>query len=112
MEIDILKIDKNIREKWKINKENIDIIDNKIIEINDILNNNNLSIHIVNDLNFNLDKLKDEKKELIDSYSTLNFYIMDVTPIIDKYKNININPKKISFMSKKNNNDNNNDNNI
>ena len=36
MEIDILHIDKNIREKWKINEERMEEIEKNILEINEI----------------------------------------------------------------------------
>jgi len=106
MEIDILNIDKNIREKWKINKEKIDEIEKEIKDMEEIIKSNNLSIHIINDLNHNLERLKKVKKEYSDFYMNLNFYIMDVTNIIEKYKNTIITPKKISFMTKKMNNQN------
>ena len=103
MEIDIINIDKNIREKWKINKEKIKDIDKNINEINELLKDSKLSKHIITDLNDKLGELKKIKKENDDFYINLNFYIMDVTNILEKYKQKIIEPKKISFMTKRRN---------
>ena len=40
MEIDILNIDKNIRDKWKNNEEKITDIDKQVEDIRDILKDN------------------------------------------------------------------------
>ena len=49
MEIDILHIDKNIREKWKMDEDKIREIEVKIEEINEIIKDTKLSIHIIKD---------------------------------------------------------------
>ena len=103
MEIDILNIDKNIRDKWKNNKDKITDIDKQIEDIRDILKDNALSIHIIKDLNDKIEMLLKNKQECIDFQTNLNFYVMDVTPLLESYKQMLIAPKKISFMSKKQN---------
>jgi len=105
MEIDILNIDKTIREKWKLNDEKLKEIDKQIIEIQDILNDDMLSVHIVKDLKDNIYELEKTKKEWNDIQTNMNlhFYIMEVTPILEEYKKILTLPKKMSFMSKKDN---------
>ena len=103
MEIDILNIDKNIRDKWKNNKDKITDIDKQIEDIKDILKDNALSIHIIKDLNDKIEMLLKNKQECIDFQTNLNFYVMDVTPLLESYKQMLIAPKKISFMTKKQN---------
>ena len=103
MEIDILNIDKNIRDKWKNNKDKITDIDKQIDDIKDILKDNALSIHIIKDLNDKVEMLLKDKQECIDFHTNLNFYVMDVTPLLESYKQMLIAPKKISFMTKKQN---------
>lgn len=100
MEIDILNIDKNIRDKWKINEEKMEELEHNIKEINELLLDTNLSIHIIKDLNEKVDELSKTKLTYNDCQTTLYFYIMDVTPILEEYKQYVLKPKKISFMSK------------
>jgi len=103
MEIDILNIDKSIREKWKLNDDHMKEIERQISEMNEILNDKSLSLHIVKDLNDQLHTLENEKKKCNDfqTNTNLNFYIMEVTPILELYKQMLTQPKKISFMVKK-----------
>lgn len=103
MEIDILNIDKNIRDKWKNNEDKITDIDKQIEDIRDILKDNSLSIHIIKDLNDKIETLLKDKQDCIDFQTNLNFYVMDVTPLLESYKQMLIAPKKISFMAKKQN---------
>jgi len=100
MEIDILNIDKNIRDKWKMNDEKMSEIDKNINEIKEILETK-LSIHIIKDLHEKYNKLEKYKKDMIDFQTNLNFYIMDVTPILETYKNVILQSSKISFMTKR-----------
>ena len=62
MEIDILNIDKNIRDKWKNNEDKITDIDKQIEDIRDILKDNSLSVHIVKDLNDKVETLLKDKE--------------------------------------------------
>jgi hypothetical protein len=103
MEIDILNIDKNIREKWKINNIKLSEIEQHIIEIREILSDNKLSFHVVNDLEDKIKNFEKEKNSYKQFQNNLNFYIMDVTPILEKYKSCLMRPKKISFLHKKDN---------
>ena len=82
MEIDILNIDKNIRDKWKNNEDKITDIDKQIEDIRDILKDNSLSVHIIKDLNDKVETLLKDKEECIDFQTNLNFYVMDVTPLL------------------------------
>jgi hypothetical protein len=104
MEIDILHIDKNIRDKWKINEEKMVEIEKNIEEINELLKDKKLSIYIIKDLKDKLEELVNEKQRYNDFQTNLNFYIMDVTPILETYKQMTLQPKKISFMTKKDTN--------
>lgn len=103
MEIDILNIDKNIRDKWKNNVDKINEIDKHVDDINDILTDKSLSIHIIKDLKEKIESLFKNKQECTDFQTNLNFYIMDVTHLLESYKQMIIAPKKISFMAKKQN---------
>ena len=62
-----------------------------------------MSIHIIKDLNDKIEMLLKNKQECIDFQTNLNFYVMDVTPLLESYKQMLIAPKKISFMTKKQN---------
>ena len=103
MEIDILNIDKNIRDKWKLNEDKMIDIKNNINDINEILSDVSLSSHIVKDLKIKIKVLKDEMNKCENYHMNLNFYIMDVTSILESYKKMITKPKKISFMVKKEN---------
>jgi hypothetical protein len=105
MEIDILNIDKNIRDKWKMSDEKMKELEKEIYDIKEILDTD-LSIHIIKDLHDKLNELDKNKKKMIDFQTNLNFYIMDVTPILESYKSIISQYSKISFMSKKTTNQN------
>lgn len=101
MEIDILNIDKTIREKWKVNDEKMKDIEQQISELSDIMRDPNLSAHIIKDIEKKLIDLQKMKENYNDFQTNLHFYIMDVTPILELYKQRLSQPKKISFMVKK-----------
>lgn len=61
MEIDILNIDKNIRDKWKMNDEKMKELEREITDIKEILETD-LSIHIIKDLRDKLSELDKNKK--------------------------------------------------
>ena len=103
MEIDILNIDKNIREKWKSNNAKIIEIENGIKEIREILQDKHLSFYVINDLEDKVKIFENEKKKYDQFQNDINFYIMDVSHILEKYKTCSIKPKKISFLNKKDN---------
>jgi len=100
MEIDILNIDKNIRDKWKINEEKMNDIQKSLNDIMEIVSDVNLSSHIVKDLKDKIKNLENEKDKCENYQTNLNFYIMDVTSILETYKQLITKPKKISFMKK------------
>lgn len=104
MEIDILNIDKNIRDKWKINEDKMNEIKKSLNDMKEILNDKNLSSHIVKDLNDKIIQLEIEKDKFDNYQTNLNFYIMDVTPILETYKDLITKPKKLSFMKNENDN--------
>ena len=107
MEIDILNIDKGIRDKWKMNDEKMCEIDKSIKEVEDLLLDKKLSIHVMKDLEEKLEELKNTKDQYNNFQNNLYFYIMDVTPVLEEYKIVLIEPKKISFMKKRDNDNNN-----
>jgi len=102
MEIDILNIDKTIREKWNVNESRINDINQKIHEMEEILQSKNLSVHVVNDLKENIQVLQKQKET--EFHNDLYFYIMEVTPLLETYTKLISQPMKISFMSKKDQN--------
>lgn len=65
MEIDILNIDKNIRDKWKNNEDKLSDIDKQIEDIKDILKDNSLSVHIIKDLNDKIETLLKKIKKSV-----------------------------------------------
>jgi 3-oxoacyl-[acyl-carrier protein] reductase len=57
MEIDIFNIDKKIRETWIKNQDNIKNIDKEISDLENIISNENLSIHVERDILNKIDVL-------------------------------------------------------
>ena len=83
MEIDILNIDKGIRDKWKMNDEKMCEIDKSIKEVEDLLLDKKLSIHVMKDLEEKLEELKNTKDQYNNFQNNLYFYIMDFKPVLE-----------------------------
>ena len=73
MEIDILNIDKIIREKWKVSDETITDIDKKIDDINSIIIDKKLSVHVINDLNNQIKTLQKTKDDYSNFQNNMNY---------------------------------------
>jgi len=103
--IDIFSVDKKIKELHKQNYINIQKIDSEISSLKEIKNSNtDLSYHIKRDIEDKIKKLEHQKSIYFEFDQNQNFYIMDFTELIEKYKNILSKPKNICFMSKSKNN--------
>ena len=99
MEIDIFSIDKKIRDSWNKKKEDIENIDSQIQDLEDIKKNNeNMSLHVLRDIEDKINKLKKQKEDIENINVTQNFYIMDFSDLIEQHKYLI--PNKISFMGK------------
>ena len=102
MDIDILSIDKKIREIWNKSQENIENLEIKIKEFEQINSDNikNISIYVKHDICEKIKKMVEERDKCLEISQNQHFYTMDFSELIETHKN-NI-PKKISFMGKKN----------
>ena len=99
MEIDIFSIDRQIKDSWNKKKEDIESIDTQIQDLEDIKNTNeNMSLHVVRDVDEKINKLKQKKEDIKNINTIQNFYIMDFSDLIEQYKYLI--PTKISFMGK------------
>jgi ribosomal protein S27AE len=109
MDIDICSIDKKIRDIWEKNKEQINIINIEINDLEEIKNKeenkeNFISLHVLRDIEEKIKKLE-QQRNIIENISNIqHFYTMDFSELIEQHKSSV--PNKISFMgksSKKNN---------
>lgn len=97
-EIDIINIDRKIKEFYE---EEIKKIDNYKIRLSELEKTyeNNISIRSKKELEKNIIELR-EKIEKIENKTDYNFYIIETIEIIEKYLNILKTPLKISFCGK------------
>jgi len=102
MEIDIFSIDKKIRDIWKKNQDKITLIEDEIKQIDDILENEEckLSDYVKKDMCDKKQSLNDEKNHILRISENQHFYTMDFSDMINTHQYLP--PKKISFVSKKN----------
>lgn len=100
--IDILSIHSDIIKKLE-NQQNLlyELISYKS-RLQNILNNENISLKLKNDISIKIENLQNQIKD-ISSKTTYNFYLMETSKIISKYKEILDRPIKISFSGKNNN---------
>lgn len=97
--IDIIAIDKQIRDKFNKQYENINIYEERLYEIDQTLQNNSLSERTINELLESREKIVkyiDDTK----NYVQYNFYILKTIDLIEDYKKILNKPIKLSFMGK------------
>ena len=99
--IDILLIHRNILKKFNEERENINKYEKEIKKIKNSLNSL-LTYRMKNNLKNNLIKLQ-QKLDNINSNKLFNFYIMESTEIIEKYKKILQKPVVFSFFGKREN---------
>ena len=99
--IDILLIHRNILKNFEEDKANINKYENEIQKIKKSLNSL-LTYRMKKNLENNLLQLQ-QKIDDINSNKIFNFYIMESTEIIEKYKNILQKPVVFSFFGKREN---------
>ena len=99
--IDILLIHRNILKNFEEEKVNINKYKNELEKIKKSLNSL-LTYRMRNNLENNLLQLQ-QKIEDINSNKIFNFYIMESTEIIEKYRNILQKPVVFSFFGKREN---------
>lgn len=97
--IDIIIIDKQIRDKFMKQYDNIYIYVERLQEIEKTLQNPSLSNRTMNEL---METKKNISKYIEDTknYVQYNFYILKTVDLIEEYKKILQKPIKISFMGK------------
>jgi hypothetical protein len=101
MDIDILQIDKKIREKWQKKQEEIAEIDRKIIEFTQLIDGDEkveLSVHVRSDLQEQIDELLTGKEQIQNLLSIADFYTMEVNELLRQKSESQ--PQKISFMKR------------
>lgn len=98
MDVDILAIDTRMHELFKKDEKNLNKYIEKQVELQKILGNDSpLSARVRNDLEKILETL-DNRIENIVSRKAYNFYIMESSQILEKYKQLLKKPIKVSFM--------------
>jgi len=98
-QLDILVIDNKIRNNFITQLENINIYQERLLDIEETLKNSELSSKKVSNLNLthsSLVKYIDDIKNEIE----YNFYIIKTIDFIEEYKKILNQPIKISFLGK------------
>lgn len=108
MEVDIYSIDRKIRDIWDKNKEQIDLIEKEIKDLEEIKDNGNgnkdnklkesISLHVIRDIDNKIDKLIQQKNIIENINNIQHFYTMDFSELLEQYKSSI--PDKISFMGK------------
>lgn len=96
-------VHKRVEEKIQKNKEEIQVIA-KQIQLIEKIDINNLSIHVLNDLENEKSKLKKKKEKLELQVDVFPFYVFEYKKIAVEYKKIADMNKPISFMNMKNSN--------
>ena len=97
--IDIIAIDKQIRDKFNKQYENIDVYENRLCELKQTLQNNSLLERTINELKEAQEKLS-KYIEDTKNHVQYNFYILQTIDLIEEYKKILNKPIKLSFMGK------------
>ena len=98
-DIDILQIHQSILNNFKKEEDLIDTYREKLETINDSLKIPNLLHRTMKSLESNKQELESKIQNIQDKVS-YNFYIMETTEIIEKYKTLLNSPVKINFMGK------------
>lgn len=98
-ELDILTIDSTVRKNFEDEFSKLPEYNDKLKDINESLQNENLRRRI----QMILEKAKSELETYIINLTTRNnyhFYIMETLPFIEEYKKILKTPVKVSFLGK------------
>lgn len=101
--IDILKIHSDIMYNFDKKQNEIISINEKISLLNKLLNNKKLNTKIINNIKFNIETLTENIKNDESKYNK-EFYIMDTTTLLEKYKEILETLVKTYFSGRKNTN--------
>ena len=99
-EQNIISIDEEIRFNFREENEKLPEYQDKLNNINKILNLDNLSKRIKDNLLESYQKLTEKIKDL-ENRTTESFYIVETTSCLEEYKNILKTPIKLNFMGKK-----------
>lgn len=99
--IDILLLDFKFKEKYKEKKNNINKYKENLVLLNNNLQLKSLTINIKNILKNNIEELRKTIDDIENNYS-YNFYIMETSSLIDKYRKEIEKPVVVDFMSSKN----------
>lgn len=98
-ELDILAIDTRIRSIFKREQSLLPKHDEKLQELQDLLNKENLRRNVKDVMIKARDNLSEHIEE-IRSLKNYNLYLVEAIPIIEEYKEILKTPVKVSFMGK------------
>jgi hypothetical protein len=98
-QIDILVIDNKIRSNFIKQKNNITVYENRLVEIEKSLSNNNISDKVKKSLEEHRTKLNDYINDIKNNIQ-YNFYVLKTVQLIEEYKKILDEPIKISFLGK------------
>ena len=100
--LDILTIDSDIKKKFENEKNNLQSLIKYKDQLKSYKNNEklNLSIKMINDIENNIN-IYDKKIDDISDDISKNFYLMETTELLDRYKNILAKPIRVSFSGKK-----------
>jgi hypothetical protein len=99
IDLDILIIDANIRKNFELEFKKLPEHNEKLLEIEESLKNQNLRRRV----KVSLQKARDELFQYVEDLkikTKYHFYVMETIPLIEQYKNILKTPIKISFMGK------------
>lgn len=104
MDIDIVSVDKKIKDNFNEETKKINKYKEKLDYLEQILQNqHSLSISMRKNVQLEYDSLK-EKITNIETGKSYNFYLMDTISLIDEYKKLLTQTKKIIFFGKNTNN--------
>lgn len=99
--VDILSIDSQIHQKFINDAQNLSSYQDKLSELERAISVPNLSTSVRNNLISDFRDLQ-EKIDDVRTRSSLNFYLVDSTPILEEYKKLIQKPQKVSFLSSRN----------
>lgn len=99
MDIDILRIDRLIHEKWQKKGDEIAEIDRQIDDFRQILSSDEkceLSLHVQKDVQEKIISLEQDKQRILEMLYVADFYTMEVNELLRQKTESH--PQKISFM--------------
>lgn len=100
MELDILEIDRKIKENFAREADNIFSYRAELEKTKNILNSvSTLKTATRNDLQIKIQEISSKISD-IENNRVLNYYILDCVDVLEEYRNLIKNPRKISFLGK------------